>query len=95
MTVQDQHTRHLSDAGRANERMHDNDLRSDGFQARDVRTQFIKLSIPGDFKHKCMVHELPMLEVQTDVLGEALMQPKSRYGMDRKDNESRMNIRWK
>ena len=44
-------------------------------------------------KHKRMVHELPMFEVQTDVLGEALMQPNSRHGMDRKDNESPMNIR--
>ena len=93
MTVQGQRTRHLSDAGRANEPMHDNDLSSDGFQARDVRTQFVKFSIPGDFKHKRMAHELPMLEVQTDVLGEALMQPNSRHGMDRKDYESPMNIR--
>ena len=93
MTVQGQYTRHLSQAGRANKRMHDNDLSSDGFQARDVRTQVVQFSISGDFKHKRMVHELPMFEVQTDVLGEALMQPNSRHGMDRKEYESPMNIR--
>ena len=82
MTVQGQYRRHLSDAGRANERMHDNDLSSDGLQARNVRTQFVKFSIPGDFKRKCVVHESPMLEVQTDVLGEALMRPNPRHGME-------------
>ena len=73
MTARGQYTRHLSDAGRANERMHDNGLSSDGFQARDVRTEFV------------MVHELPMLEVPANALGVALMQPNSRHGMDRKD----------
>ena len=94
MTVQGQYMRHLSDAGRANERIHDNDLSSGGFQARDVRTQVVKFSIPGDFNHKCMVYQLPMPEAQADVLGEALTQPNSRHGMDSKDNESPMNIPW-
>ena len=95
MTVRGQYTRHLSDAGRANERMHDNGLSSDGFQARDVRTRFVKFSIPGDFKTKCVVHELPMLEVQTNALRVALMQPNPGHGVDRKDSESPMNMRWK
>ena len=52
------------------------------------KSSMIELCKPGDFMHNCAMHELPMLEVQSDASGGALTQPDSIRERTNKDSEN-------
>jgi len=70
-------------------------LSSGGISGKIWKSSVTELCMPGNFMHNCAVYELPMLEVQSDATGEALMQPISTRERTNKDIENPKTDRWK